>query len=105
MTYPETKTLSQIDDYHGIKVQDPYRWLENDNSQETKEWVDSQNKTTNQYLTQITYREKVKGRLTELWNYDKMNSLFKKGKLFFSFRNNGLQNQSVFYCTYHCRCS
>ena len=97
MTYPETKTLNQIDDYHGIKVQDPYRWLENDNSQETKEWVDSQNKTTNQYLTQITYREKVKGRLTELWNYDKMNSLFKKGKLFFSFRNNGLQNQSVFY--------
>ena len=97
MTYPETKTLNQVDDYHGIKVQDPYRWLENDNSQETKDWVDSQNKTTNQYLTQITYREKVKGRLTELWNYDKMNSLFKKGKLFFSFRNNGLQNQSVFY--------
>ena len=97
VTYPETKTVKQTDDYHGIKVEDPYRWLENDNSQETKDWVDSQNKTTNQYLTQITYREKVKGRLTELWNYDKMNSLFKKGKLFFSFRNNGLQNQSVFY--------
>ena len=97
VTYPETKTVKQTDDYHGIKVEDPYRWLENDNSQETKDWVDAQNKTTNQYLTQITYREKVKGRLTELWNYDKMNSLFKKGKLFFSFRNNGLQNQSVFY--------
>jgi prolyl oligopeptidase len=97
MTYPETKTVKQTDNYHGIKVEDPYRWLENDNSQETKDWVDAQNKTTNKYLTQITYREKLKSRLTELWNYDKMNSLFKKGKLFFSFRNNGLQNQSVFY--------
>ena len=97
MIYPETKSIKQIDEYHGVKVDDPYRWLEDDNSQKTKAWVESQNKVTNNYLSQITYREKVKERLTTLWNYDKMNSLYKKGNLFFSFRNNGLQNQSVFY--------
>lgn len=97
MTYPETKAIKQIDEYHGVKVDDPYRWLEDDNSQETKAWVESQNKVTSNYLSQITYREKVKERLTTLWNYDKMNTLYKKGKLFFSFRNNGLQNHSVFY--------
>jgi prolyl oligopeptidase len=97
MAYPETKSIKQVDDYHGIKVEDPYRWLEDDNSQETKAWVESQNKVTNNYLSQITYREKVKTRLTALWNYDKMNTIYKKGKLFFSLRNNGLQNQSVFY--------
>ncbi|MES2762402.1 MAG: prolyl oligopeptidase family serine peptidase [Bacteroidota bacterium] len=95
--YPETKTVKQTDDYHGVKVDDPYRWLEDDNSAETKAWVESENKTTYQYLSQIPYREKVKQRLTELWNYEKMTSVFKKGKLFFSFRNNGLQNQAVLY--------
>ncbi|MBK8368363.1 MAG: S9 family peptidase [Bacteroidetes bacterium] len=97
ISYPETKVVKQVDDYHGVKVEDPYRWLEDDHSAETKAWVESENKTTNQYLSQITYREKVKQRLTELWNYEKMSTIFKKGKLFFSFRNNGLQNQSVFY--------
>ncbi len=97
ISYPETKAVKQVDDYHGVKVEDPYRWLEDDHSAETKAWVESENKTTNQYLSQINYREKVKQRLTELWNYEKMSTIFKKGKLFFSFRNNGLQNQSVFY--------
>lgn len=97
MIYPETKTVKQVDDYHGVKIEDPYRWLENDNSPETKAWVENQNKTTNQYLSQIPFREKVKERLTTLWNYDKMTSIFKKGDLFFSTRNNGLQNQSVLY--------
>ena len=97
INYPETKAVKQVDDYHGVKVEDPYRWLEDDHSAETKVWVESENKTTNQYLSQINYREKVKQRLTELWNYEKMSTIFKKGKLFFSFRNNGLQNQSVFY--------
>ncbi len=97
ISYPETKVVKQVDDYHGVKVEDPYRWLEDDHSAETKAWVESENKTTNQYLSQINYREKVKQRLTELWNYEKMSTIFKKGKLFFSFRNNGLQNQSVFY--------
>ncbi|MBI3519779.1 MAG: S9 family peptidase [Bacteroidetes bacterium] len=97
MTYPETKIVKQTDDYHGVKVEDPYRWLEDDNSPETKAWVESQNKITGQYLSQITYREKVKQRLTALWNYEKVSTIFKKGKLFFSIRNNGLQNQSVVY--------
>ncbi|MES2514193.1 MAG: prolyl oligopeptidase family serine peptidase [Bacteroidota bacterium] len=97
ITYPATKTVNQTDDYHGVKVEDPYRWLEDDNSAETKAWVESENKVTYQYLSQIAYRDKVKLRLTELWNYEKMTALFKKGKLFFSFRNNGLQNQAVLY--------
>ncbi len=97
MIYPETKAVKQTDDYHGVKVEDPYRWLEDDNSMETKAWVASENKTTNQYLSQIIYRDKVKERLTALWNFDKISTPFKKGKLFFSFRNNGLQNQSVLY--------
>lgn len=97
MIYPDTKTVKQVDEYHGIKIEDPYRWLEDDNSAETKAWVDSENKTTNQYLSQIPFRDKVRDRLTALWNYDKMSTIFKKGSLFFSLRNNGLQNQSVLY--------
>ncbi len=97
MTYPQTRTIKQIDTYHGVKVQDPYRWLEDDNSPETKEWVKQQNATTNAYISKITYRKKIKDRLTELWNFDKMTAPFKKGNLYFSFRNNGLQNQSVLY--------
>jgi len=84
INYPESKIVKQTDTYHGVKVEDPYRWLEDDNSQETKIWVENQNKLTNQYLSQITYREKVKERLTSLWNFDKMSTPFKKGKLFFS---------------------
>lgn len=97
MIYPETKAVKQMDNYHGIKVEDPYRWLEDDNSTETKSWVEHQNKLTAGYLDKISYRSKIKNRLTDLWNYEKINSMFKKGKLFFSFRNNGLQNQSVLY--------
>jgi prolyl oligopeptidase len=97
MIYPETKVIKQIDNYHGVKVEDPYRWLEDDNSAETKTWVEVENKVTNRYLSQITFRENLKERLTALWNFDKMSTPFKKGKLFFSFKNNGLQNQSVLY--------
>ena len=96
ITYPETKTVKQTDDYHGTKIDDPYRWLENDNSLETKAWVETQNITTSQYLSQIPFRNKLKDRLTALWNFDKMSAPFKKGKLFFSFRNDGLKNQAVF---------
>lgn len=92
MIYPETKSIKQIDDYHGVKVEDAYRWLEDDNSAETKAWVESQNNATNQHLSHISYRNKIKARLTALWNYDKINTIYKKGNLFFSFRNNGLQN-------------
>ena len=97
MIYPDTKIIKQTDDYHGVKIEDPYRWLEDDNSLETKKWVESQNKATYDYLQQIPFRENIKSRLTTLWNFDKMSVPFKKGKLFFSLRNNGLQNQSVLY--------
>jgi prolyl oligopeptidase len=96
ITYPETKTVKQTDDYHGTKIDDPYRWLEDDNSSETKAWVEKQNVTTSHYLSQIPFRNKLKDRLTALWNFDKMSTPFKKGKLFFSFRNDGLKNQAVF---------
>lgn len=97
MNYPITQEVKQTDEYHGVKVEDPYRWLEDDNSTETKVWVENQNKTTSKYLAQISYREGIKKRLTELWNFGKVSAPYKKGKLFFSYRNNGLQNQSVLY--------
>ncbi len=95
VNYPMTKTVSQIDDYFGTKVPDPYRWLENDQSEETKAWVLEQNKVTFSYLEKIPYRSKIKQRLTELWNFEKASAPMKKGDNYFSFFNNGLQNQSV----------
>lgn len=95
--YPNTKMVNQVDDYHGVKISDSYRWLEDDNSADTKEWVKEQNVVTENYLGQIPYRDKIKKRLSELWNYNKMSAPFKKGDYYFTFRNNGLQNQSVLY--------
>ncbi len=95
--YPETKKVDQKDVYFGVEVADPYRWLEDDRSQETEAWVKAQNEVTFSYLAQIPYREKIKERLTNLWNYETMQVPFKKaGKYFFS-KNNGLQNQDVLY--------
>jgi prolyl oligopeptidase len=95
LAYPKAKKLSQADDYFGTRVQDPYRWLEDDNSEETKAWVDAENKVTFDYLAKIPFREKVKSRLTQIWNYEKLSAPYKKAGLYFSFYNNGLQNQSV----------
>jgi len=95
--YPETKKIEQIDDYHGTKVSDPYRWLENDNSPETKAWVEEENKLTFSYLNQIPERAKIKARLTELWNYERYSAPSKQGKRYFYSKNDGLQNQSVYY--------
>ena len=95
--YPETKKVDQTDDYHGTKVSDPYRWLEDDNSAETKAWVQAENKVTFDYLNQIPEREQLKKRLTELWNYEKYSAPYKEGKYYFYSKNDGLQNQSVFY--------
>lgn len=95
--YPKTKKVEQIDDYHGTKVSDPYRWLEDDNSAETKSWVDAQNKVTFAYLNQIPQRAALKKRLTELWNYEKYSAPFKRGSRYFYYKNDGLQNQSVLY--------
>ena len=93
--YPTTKKVDQIDDYHGTKVSDPYRWLEDDNSAETKAWVEAQNKVTFAYLNQIPQRAKIKARLTELWNYEKYSAPFKVGGKYFYYKNDGLQNHSV----------
>ncbi|MGZ4088940.1 MAG: S9 family peptidase, partial [Bacteroidia bacterium] len=87
----------QTDDYFGTKVEDPYRWLEDDNSAETKAWVKEENAATNAYLEKIPYREKIKKRLTEMWNFGKESAPFKKGDRFFWYKNDGLQNQNVLY--------
>ncbi len=95
--YPVTKKINQVDDYFGTKVEDPYRWLEDDNSNETKAWVEEQNKVTNAYLSAIPFRDKVKKRLEEMWNYAKYSSPFKEGKYYYFYKNDGLQNQAVLY--------
>jgi prolyl oligopeptidase len=97
ITYPVTKKVDQVDDYFGTPVEDPYRWLEDDNSEETAEWVKQQNEVTFNYLSKIPYREKVKERLSELWNFPKYGTPFKKGNYYFMFKNDGIQNQSVLY--------
>ncbi|MBV4357092.1 prolyl oligopeptidase family serine peptidase [Pinibacter aurantiacus] len=95
--YPSTRKVDQADNYFGTKVSDPYRWLEDDNSEETKDWVKKQNGVTNAYLAKIPFRADVKKRLEELWNYPKYGSPFKKGKYYYYYKNDGLQNQSVLY--------
>ncbi len=99
MTYPETKKTDTVDVYFGAEVPDPYRWLEDDNSEETKEWVKAQNDVTFKYLQKIPFRDKIKSRLETLWNYPRMSSLTKRGKYYIYSKNDGLQNQSVVYYT------
>ena len=95
--YPETAKVDTVDVYFGTQVPDPYRWLENDTSAATTAWVEAQNKVTNEYLSQIPFRENLLKRLTELADYEKISAPVKKhGKYYFS-KNDGLQNQSVFY--------
>lgn len=96
-SYPVTKTTDQADDFFGTKVSDPYRWLENDMSEDTKDWVQRQNQVSNAYLSKIPYRDPIKKRLTELWNYEKFSAPFKEGQYTYFYKNNGLQNQSVLY--------
>ncbi len=95
--YPKTKKVDQIDNYFGTEVADPYRWLEDDRSAETAEWVEAQNKLTFSYLSNIPFREKIKNRLTEIWNFPKYSTPFKKRDYYFFFKNDGMQNQSVLY--------
>lgn len=96
-SYPATKTTNQTDDFFGTKVPDPYRWLENDMAEDTKDWVQRQNQVTNAYLSKIPYRDAIKKRLTNLWNYEKYSAPFKEGAYTYFYKNNGLQNQSVLY--------
>jgi len=95
--YPETKKTGQVDDYFGTKVRDPYRWLEDDNSEETQQWVKAENEITDAYLSSIPFYNKVKKRLEEMWNYAKYSSPFKEGDWYYFYKNDGLQNQSVLY--------
>lgn len=95
--YPQTKKEAVTDNYHGTIVEDPYRWLEDDNSAATKSWVAQQNTVTQDYLATIPFRKQVYSRLEELWNYPKYGSPFKKGEYYYYFKNDGLQNQSVMY--------
>jgi len=99
ITYPKTRKTEQVDNYHGTTVADPYRWLEDDNSAETKAWVKAQNEVTFGYLETIPQRAALKKRLTELWNYERYSAPFKRGNRYFYYRNDGLQNQSVLYVT------
>jgi prolyl oligopeptidase len=97
--YPPTRRVEQIDDYHGTKVADPYRWLENDvrTDREVADWVAAQNQVTEAFLREIPERLPIKQRLTDIWNYERWSTPFKQGGRYFFSRNDGLQNQSVLY--------
>jgi len=98
LKYPETrKDETVVDDYHGTIIKDPYRWLEDDHSEETMNWVKEQNKVTFDYLHALPGRDKFINRLTELWDYPKYSSPFKEGGKYYFFKNDGLQNQSSLY--------
>jgi prolyl oligopeptidase len=97
LTYPVTQKVAQTDNYHGTTVADPYRWLEDANSAETKSWVDAQNAVTQAYLGQIPQRGAIRQRLTRLWNYERYSVPSKDGGRYFYTRNDGLQNQSVLF--------
>jgi prolyl oligopeptidase len=97
MRYPETKKLDVVDDYHGTLVPDPYRWLEDTDSSETKAWIDAQNALTLPYLRNLPHREPLQRILTRRWNYARYGIPFKRGRRYFYFKNEGLQNQSVLY--------
>lgn len=97
LTYPETAKVDTVDVYFGTQVPDPYRWLENDTSAATAAWVEAQNKVTDAYLSQIPFRDALLKRLTDVANYEKMGTPFKKHGKYYFFKNDGLQNQSVLY--------
>ncbi|MFN6527962.1 prolyl oligopeptidase family protein [Nostoc sp. ChiSLP03a] len=105
LTYPTSHKSNQADNYHGTSVADPYRWLEDPDSEETRTWIEAQNQVTFGYLSEIPAREKIKQRLTKLWDYEKYGIPFKEGESlrdgsterYFYFKNDGLQNQSVLY--------
>ena len=97
LTYPNTRKSDHVDTYHGTPVADPYRWLEDDRSAETAEWVKAENKVTFDYLTQIPYRKQLQDRIEKVFNYPKYSAPSRKGDWFYFSKNDGLQNQSVLY--------
>ena len=97
LKYPETEKGNKVDEYFGTEVKDPYRWLEDDRSKETEAWVKAENEVTFDYLNKIPFREEIKNRLTELWDYEKYSAPSKHGEFNYFYKNNGLQNQYVLY--------
>jgi len=95
--YPKARQCDQVDDYHGVKVADPYRWLEDPDSPESRQWIEAENKLTNSFLKTIPERAAIKKRLTELWDYERFGTPWKKGGRYFMSKNDGLQNHSVYY--------
>ena len=83
--YPDTIKVDQVDEYFGVEVEDPYRWLENDKSEDTENWINAQNEVTYNYLAEIPYREKIKNRLKELWDFETMQSPKQVGNKYFYF--------------------
>ena len=96
-SYPATRKIEHMDDYHGTKVADPYRWLEDETSPETAAWVEAQNAVTFPYLERIPFRKQLLDRVTQLVDYERYSAPSRKGPYFFFSRNSGLQNQSVLY--------
>ena len=99
LAYPPTRRADQVDDYHGTPVADPYRWLEDPDSAETRSWIADENALTESFLADIPQREAIRRRLTELWDYERYGLPFKRGDRYFYSKNDGLQNQSVLYWT------
>jgi prolyl oligopeptidase len=97
LTYPAARKMEHVDTYHGVKIADPYRWLEDDNSPETAAWVEAQNKLTFGYLERIPYRDALTKRVKALSDYERYSAPSRKGPYFFFFKNTGLQNQNVLY--------
>ncbi|MEN8123515.1 MAG: prolyl oligopeptidase family serine peptidase [Bacteroidota bacterium] len=97
LKYPKTKKVNTVDTYFGTEVNDPYRWLENDRSKETEAWVKTENEVTFDYLNKIPFRDNIKKRLEDLWNYEKYSAPYKRGEYTYYYKNDGLQNQSVLY--------
>ncbi|MBA3467555.1 MAG: S9 family peptidase, partial [Gemmatimonadaceae bacterium] len=97
ITYPSAAKSDQVDVYHGETIADPYRWLEDTDSPQTKAWVEAENAVTNRYLATVPERDAIRNRLTQLWNYARFSAPFKEGGRYFYFQNTGLQNQSVLF--------
>ncbi len=97
LQYPPARKGDVVDDYHGTNVADPYRWLEDPDSPESRAWIEAENRLTAAYLAEIPARARIRDRLTKLWNYPKYGTPFRKARRYFFFKNDGLQNQSVLY--------
>ena len=97
LAYPETRRMEHVDVYHGQRIADPYRWFEDENAAETRQWIEAENALAQPYLEAIPARAKIKERLTQLWNYERYDIPVKRGGRYFYLRNDGLQNQSVLY--------